>query len=296
MMTNSWMEVISPYPAYLSNSNWILGEKKSGNWTQHENKLFENALAHFDEDLPDRWVKVAEMIPGKTVEDVVAHYRDLEDDVNCIEAGLIPFPGYSSSSFTLDWENDHGFDELRHACCVGGKRLGGRLAEHERKKGIPWTEEEHKRFLIGLKKYGKGDWRNISRNFVVTRTPTQVASHAQKYFIRLNSGTKEKRRASIHDIKTVSLEDSRSPSPSQPSVSSIQSSSSSAPATSEQFSMVVDSKLPNEVATVFSPSSNGNQFIQSSYGIFPYGMKRQPQSTFQCNLNGAIPGQNGVFF
>nr|QDL88436.1 transcription factor DIVARICATA-like [Cymbidium ensifolium] len=296
MMTNSWMEVISPYPTYFSNSNWILGEKKSGNWTQQENKLFENALAHFDEGVPDRWEKVAEMIPGKTVEDIMSHYQDLEEDVSCIEAGLIPFPGYSSSSLTLDWENDHGFDGLRQACCVGGKRLGGRLVDHERKKGVPWTEEEHKRFLIGLKKYGKGDWRNISRNFVVTRTPTQVASHAQKYFIRLNSGTKDKRRASIHDITTTSLDDNRSPSPSQPSVVTMQSSSASAPATSEQFSMVVDSKQPNEVASVFSPSTNGNQFIQSAYGILPYGMKLQARNSFHGNLNGSIAGPNGVLF
>ena len=29
-------------------------------------------------------------------------------------------------------------------------------------------------FLLGLSKFGKGDWRSISRNFVVSRTPTQV--------------------------------------------------------------------------------------------------------------------------
>jgi SHAQKYF class myb-like DNA-binding protein len=34
---------------------------------------------------------------------------------------------------------------------------------------------------MGLKKYGRGDWRIISRNFMTSRTPTQVASHAQKY-------------------------------------------------------------------------------------------------------------------
>lgn len=42
-----------------------------------------------------------------------------------------------------------------------------------------------------------------SRNFVISRTPTQVASHAQKYFIRLNSINKDKRRSSIHDITTA---------------------------------------------------------------------------------------------
>ena len=68
---------------------------------------------------------------------------------------------------------------------------------------------------MGLKKYGRGDWRNISRNFVTSRTPTQVASHAQKYFIRLNSGGKDKRRSSIHDITTVNIpDDDHNPSPS----------------------------------------------------------------------------------
>lgn len=58
-------------------------------------------------------------------------------------------------------------------------------------------------FLQGLKQFGKGDWRSISRNVVITRTPTQVASHAQKYFLRQHSGKKERKRSSIHDITTV---------------------------------------------------------------------------------------------
>ncbi|KAI4355586.1 hypothetical protein L6164_004344 [Bauhinia variegata] len=70
----------------------------------------------------------------------------------------------------------------------------------ERKKGVPWTEEEHRRFLIGLQKLGKGDWRGIARKYVVTRTPTQVASHAQKYFIRQSNATRRKRRSSLFDM------------------------------------------------------------------------------------------------
>lgn len=57
---------------------------------------------------------------------------------------------------------------------------------------------------MGLNKYGKGDWRSISRYYVITKTPTQVASHAQKYFRRQMSSTPvDRRRPSIHDIQTV---------------------------------------------------------------------------------------------
>lgn len=59
---------------------------------------------------------------------------------------------------------------------------------------------------MGLNKFGKGDWKSISRYYVVSKTPTQVASHAQKYFCRRTSRTPvERRRASINDIQTVTL-------------------------------------------------------------------------------------------
>ncbi|XP_009592875.1 transcription factor MYB1R1 [Nicotiana tabacum] len=77
----------------------------------------------------------------------------------------------------------------------------------ERKRGVPWTEEEHKLFLLGLQKVGKGDWRGISRNFVKTRTPTQVASHAQKYFLRRNNtNNRRRRRSSLFDITTHTVQ------------------------------------------------------------------------------------------
>uniref|UniRef100_A0A7N0ZWW8 Uncharacterized protein n=1 Tax=Kalanchoe fedtschenkoi TaxID=63787 RepID=A0A7N0ZWW8_KALFE len=82
----------------------------------------------------------------------------------------------------------------------------------DRKKGTPWTEEEHRLFLIGLHKLGKGDWRGIARNYVITRTPTQVASHAQKYFIRQSNASRRKRRTSLFDM-TPEMETEMPPAP-----------------------------------------------------------------------------------
>ncbi|WOH06842.1 hypothetical protein DCAR_0626271 [Daucus carota subsp. sativus] len=75
-----------------------------------------------------------------------------------------------------------------------------------RNKAIPWTQSEHISFLIGLEKLGKGHWKGISKDYVPTKTPTQVASHAQKYFIRI-SGV-EKKRASPFDNISVILQNS----------------------------------------------------------------------------------------
>ncbi|PHU18192.1 Transcription factor DIVARICATA [Capsicum chinense] len=190
------METLCP-TSFVPNSNWTMQQSKSTTeWTKEENKKFESALAIYDETTPNRWSKVAEIIPGKSVLDVMMQYKELVADVSDIEAGLVPNPRRFVSSFALEFA-DH---RKIHTFSKRGKSY-----DQERKKGVPWTEEEHRRFLMGLEKYGKGDWRNISRNFVISKTPTQVASHAQKYYLRQLSGEKERKRPSIHDITTVNL-------------------------------------------------------------------------------------------
>ncbi|MBA0863839.1 hypothetical protein Goshw_026533 [Gossypium schwendimanii] len=84
-------------------------------------------------------------------------------------------------------------------------------AAHDIKRAKPWTEEEHRMFLEGLRKLGKGDWRGISKNYVISRTPVQVASHAQKYFLRLQAAgnNRKKRRPSLFDM---SFQESKSES------------------------------------------------------------------------------------
>ncbi|KAJ6808995.1 transcription factor DIVARICATA-like [Iris pallida] len=281
MMTRS----MAPSPHFPS-SICILGNGRS--WTQQENKQFENALAMVDIRTSEGWRTVAQMT-GRSVSDVMIRYRVLEIDVGKIESGDFPFVGYQPSSFTLDWEGDG----MRQSYCVGAKRSGGRLTDQERKKGVPWTEEEHKMFLMGLKKHGKGDWRSISRNFVFTRTPTQVASHAQKYFIRLNSGGKDKRRASIHDITTVNLPENNPNWPSQTSGLAAQSNSAKANGRSDQLPMVADLDQVNEAARIFSPSRHSDRSMHLPYS--PYGVKFESQNSFRGGLHESMVGRRPMF-
>ncbi|WJX33715.1 hypothetical protein P8452_21895 [Trifolium repens] len=68
------------------------------------------------------------------------------------------------------------------------------------KRGVPWTEEEQKLFLKGLKESGKGKWKRISTDFVKTRTATQVASHAQKHFLYRPNPNRRRRKPSVFDL------------------------------------------------------------------------------------------------
>ncbi|XP_071710524.1 transcription factor SRM1-like [Rutidosis leptorrhynchoides] len=185
-------------------TDWAIAAEST--WTRYEDKLFEEALVLYPDDVIGRWQKIADAVPGKTVDQVRAHYDVLVHDLLQIDSGQVELPSYSDDADAddsfLSWD-----PELQASQISFGMGKGNNNNKHgidgERKKGTPWTEEEHRLFLIGLQRYGKGDWRSISRKVVVSRTPTQVASHAQKYFLRQNSMKKERKRSSIHDITTT---------------------------------------------------------------------------------------------
>ncbi|MBA0826889.1 hypothetical protein Goarm_011702 [Gossypium armourianum] len=158
----------------------------------------------------------------------------------------------------------------------------GSSSSRERKKGVPWTEEEHRMFLLGLQKLGKGDWRGISRNYVISRTPTQVASHAQKYFIRQSNVSRRKRRSSLFDI--VADESSDTPMASQdlfsakhPHAETQSNDQLSIPPTLDEEDKSMDSNNSNDGETV-PPKSESSQpcypVVYPTYfpPFFPYSL------------------------
>lgn len=135
------METLHPFSHLpISDHRFVVQEmvslhsSSSGSWTKEENKMFERALAIYAEDSPDRWFKVASMIPGKTVFDVMKQYSKLEEDVFDIEAGRVPIPGYPAASSPLGFDTD----------MCRKRPSGARGSDQDRKKGVPWTEEEHR--------------------------------------------------------------------------------------------------------------------------------------------------------
>jgi hypothetical protein len=153
-------------------------------WTKEQDKQFENALDIHDQDSPKRWENIAAMVPGKDATEVKRHFEILQEDVSLIDAGRIALPNYSPSSLSTssdeataaagglsDTANLGGSTKKQaalyhhgHASASGsggggtnangsngssvlggGKGVGSsKSADQERRKGIPWSEEEHR--------------------------------------------------------------------------------------------------------------------------------------------------------
>jgi len=149
---------------------------------------------------------------------------------------------------------------------------------------------------------------------VVTRTPTQVASHAQKYFIRQLSGGKDKRRASIHDITTVTLDNEAlssdnsnstsktSSSPEQSSTITVQTQHQHSSATMPRKNFQWDQQNNNGGPTIaFDDLVHGNVFMSPDgvgvgIGVDSFGFSMQGQNMQRSDLLQNYIGSEGLDF
>ncbi|XP_052195371.1 protein RADIALIS-like 3 [Diospyros lotus] len=82
-----------------------LSSRRPSSWTPQQNKLFEQALAYYDKDTPDRWHNIARAVGGgKSAEEVKLHYDILLEDLRRIESGRVPIPNYRSAAINSDEE------------------------------------------------------------------------------------------------------------------------------------------------------------------------------------------------
>ncbi|GAA0183267.1 DNA-binding transcription factor [Lithospermum erythrorhizon] len=63
-------------------------------WTKKQNKQFEEALAMFDKDTPDRWHNIARAVGGKSPDEVRNHYEILVRDIMQIESDQFHVSNY----------------------------------------------------------------------------------------------------------------------------------------------------------------------------------------------------------
>ncbi|KAG1360786.1 transcription factor KUA1 [Cocos nucifera] len=210
---------------------------------------------------------------GKEAEDVMRKEAAKEVMRKCKSMGNLAACGSAPAAESGAGDNGYLSDG---GLVQSSTRRGGR----GRKRGMPWTEEEHRTFLSGLKMLGKGDWRGISRNFVTTRTPTQVASHAQKYFLRQTNPTKKKRRSSLFDV--VISDPLQAP----------ESETSALPLSSKKSSEVtekVDHHLQDSYLQVRISGNSKDQVVPALFLAPPLDISNQTFTSCQASLTACVP-------
>lgn len=154
------------------------GQDSDETWSAQDVASFEQGLAAFDESLPDRGGKLQQLLPHKSQDEIMKRYQKLLMQITAIEAG--PVPIYHNNEFYIRWKE--------HV-----QMSSETISPHDT-EGIPWSEEEHRLFLVGVSKFGREDYDNISQHYVVTRSADQVATFAFKYFARIDGARREKIR------------------------------------------------------------------------------------------------------
>lgn len=125
--------------------------------TREENEFFENLLFNFETEPPDSSEKTASQVTWKTPEQTQHQYEALVEKLKLIGSASFPQPQHGEDK--QDMRKDERSD--------GRARRGGHVANmvrgiqvaQQRRKWIPWTEDEHRFVGIFFKKKKKIDDR-----------------------------------------------------------------------------------------------------------------------------------------
>jgi len=168
-------------------------------------------------------------------------------------------------------------------------RLRAHLAEYEKSKNNKqeqtkaqsryWTPSEHQRFLEALRKFGHKDVKSIS-NYVGTRNPTQVRTHAQKYFLRLFKESRNRQEQGMGRSFSASRR-----SMSEPDLNRAELQNSS----SQMYSQDNEtSQKENDDSYASNLGSNG-QSSEPKNGIRLLSLVATNESSSRCDGEGVHP-------
>lgn len=85
-------------------------------------------------------------------------------------------------------------DSLQLSCDASDKNVkcSANLRKNLKSMGR-WTKEEHKKFVEGIRLYGK-NWKKVE-DHIGSRSGAQIRSHAQKFFNRLEKELDKKKHS-----------------------------------------------------------------------------------------------------
>ncbi|XP_025804405.1 transcription factor DIVARICATA-like [Panicum hallii] len=198
--------------------------KATQEWTSCEEEEFKVHFAElWYEKSCDRMEALAKRFPAKSIQQLRDKYAEVFADMLCGETDGEP----SRDDATNDWDDWYKLLEGETHDLVMDPLVETPLFEpskqllfepagdqeeiqkshckSSRKRKQCWTAEEHRDFLRGVNCLGRGAWKFISDYFVPSRTPAQLASHAQKYFDRIDKNELDdtRQRHSINDVRLV---------------------------------------------------------------------------------------------
>ncbi|KAI4331982.1 hypothetical protein L6164_016925 [Bauhinia variegata] len=118
-------------------------------WSWEEDKIFENSLAEFGIDSQLLLPSLALRLQSKSVLEIKKHFKVLVEDIRMIESGLVEIPNYEDRDYKLKAsqamiegsQRKTKRSQSKNKAC---ERPENGSTSRNRKKGIPWTKNEHK--------------------------------------------------------------------------------------------------------------------------------------------------------
>ncbi|KAK7258060.1 hypothetical protein RIF29_32468 [Crotalaria pallida] len=242
-----------------------MARELAGTWTRDEyDEAFKRAFVNY----PNRWDIIATLFPPPWSPPYMKH---------CFEN--MNYQNFITELAASSHRTPSRFLPVEEHTPPAVPTTPPRTQEHtppvrSSKKRTRWNEDEHRLFVEGLAKYGRGDWISISKYLLPSRTPSQIASHAQKYFIRQDTCAARKKRRSIHDASTSGHAAVLHGADSQNCTQQQQQTSTSDHAVKENCTQQQQQTSTSDHAAVLDGADNQNctqqQQQTSDHAVVPY--------------------------